>query len=285
MDFKKKLNLSFKATLILTTLSTILLIFCFKRCFDATEGYFIKSIPPIIFSIIYILGIVFSLTSIFVFNKNYITKTKNEIGKTQIFYIAIATALALSVLACNLLSDNTFLMYGSIGLGTLIIYIMLSASKSGYNPSSIKIILIYASIIFPASMKLCNDTNYVRHINSVENVLTTVFGLSFMMYILYEAKRIHEGVHSRWHFATMLLTLHSGISLSLAYIFAYLTDSVNEPVRFLQMISVLLVSLFVGVELYRFINEADSKMQEEWDEIEKPEEEIDEEPEQPTIEE
>ena len=123
-------------------------------------------------------------------------------------------------------------------------------------------------------MVFSNNTNYLRHMNSVENTLTTVFALSFMSYILYEAKRIHEGAHSRWHFGLMLLTFHSGFSFSISYIIAFLTKSVDEPQRFLQLIPMLLVSIFVGFEIIRFKNEAESHTQDEWDEIEKPNEEI-----------
>ena len=192
----------------------------------------------------------------------------------QVPYIATATALALSVLACNLLSDDVFLAAGSLGVGAFLLFIMLCSAKSGYNKSSLKVLLLYLSAIFPLSMVFANDTNYLRHMNSVENTLTVVFSLSFMSYILYEAKRIHEGVHSRWHFGTMLLTVHSGFAFSSAYIVAYLTKSVDELQRFLQMIPVLFISLFVGFKLFRFIKEAEAHTQEEWDEIEKQDEEI-----------
>ena len=85
-----------------------------------------------------------------------------------------------------------------------------------------------------------------------------------MSYILYEAKRIHEGAHSRWHFGTMLLTVHTGIALSVSYIVAYLTKSVDEPQRFLQMIPIFLISLFVGFELIRFVREAEAHTQDKW---------------------
>ncbi|MBR2381012.1 MAG: hypothetical protein IKA84_00765 [Clostridia bacterium] len=274
MDFKKKLNLSFKLILALTAISAVVLTFSFRWCFNSADGYFVKSAPPIIFSIVYFAGIVLSLAATLSLDKKQIIKTKNEIGKMQVPYIATATALALSVLACNLLSDDVFLAAGSLGVGAFLLFIMLCSVKSGYDKSALKVLLLYLSVIFPLSMIFGNDTNYLRHMNSVENTLTVVFSLSFMSYILYEAKRIHEGVHSRWHFGTMLLTVHSGFAFSSAYIVAYLTKSVDEPLRFLQMIPMLLISLFVGFELFRFVNEAESHTEEEWDKIEKPNEEI-----------
>ena len=274
MDFKKKINLAFKLAIILAVLSSTALTLSFRWCFNSADGYFVKSAPPIIFSIVYFAGIILPLATVFAFNKNHIIKTKNEIGKTQIPYIAIAALLALSVLACNLLSDDTLSSIGSLGVGVFLIYAILCSVKSGYDKSAFKILLIYISVTFPISMIFANDTNYLRHMNSVENTLTTVFALSFMSYILYEAKRIHEGTHSRWHFGLMLLTFHSGFSFSISYIIAFLTKSVDEPQRFLQMIPVFLISLFVGFELLRFINEAEAYTQEEWDEIEKPNEEI-----------
>ncbi|MBO5714939.1 MAG: hypothetical protein J6S23_00915 [Clostridia bacterium] len=272
MDFKKKINLLFKITAILTVLSTALLTLSFRWCFNSADGYFVTSAPPIIFSILYFGGIIISFVSTFALDKNQIIKTKNEIGKMQIPYIAIATSLAFSVLACNLLSNDSFLSIGSLGIGAFLIYAILCSAKSGYAPSPLKVLLLYASVVFPLLMLFANNTNYLRHINSVENTLTTVFTLSFMSYILYEAKRIHEGAHSRWHFGLMLLTFHSGLSLSTAYIIAYLTKSVDEPIRFLQMIPTFFISFFVVFELLRFINEAETHTQEEWNEIEAPEE-------------
>ena len=274
MDFKKKINLAFKLAIILAVLSSTALTLSFRWCFNSADGYFVKSALPIIFSIIYFAGIIFSLATVFTFNKNHIIKTKNEIGKMQVPYIVIATLLAIFVLVCNLLSDDVLSSAGSLGVGAFLIYVMLCSAKSGYCKSALKILLIYLSAIFPLSMVFSNNTNYLRHMNSVENTLTTVFALSFMSYILYEAKRIHEGAHSRWHFGLMLLTFHSGFSLSISYIIAFLTKSVDEPQRFLQMIPVLLVSIFVGFEIIRFKNEAESHTQDEWDEIEKPNEEI-----------
>lgn len=285
MNFKKKVILSLKSTAILSLLSAILLTISFRWHFNSADGYFVKSAPPVIFSIIYFLGIIASLVATFALDKRQIIKTTNKVPKMQIFYIVVAVFLSISVLACNLLSDNSFLSIGSLGVCTFLIYVTLRSTQSGYNPSPIKILLIYASILFPLFMIFSHKTNYLRHINSVENTLTAIFAISFMSYILYEAKRVHEGTHSRWHFGTMLLTFHSGISLSAAYIIAFLTQSVDEPLRFLQMIPMLLISLFIGLELLNFINEAKSHTQEEWDEIEKPKEEIEEESEQPTIEE
>ena len=285
MNFKKKVILSLKATAILSLLSAILLTISFRWHFNSTEGYFTKGALPVIFSIIYFSVIITSLAAIFVLDKNQIIKTKNEPSKMQVFYIAIAASLAISVLACNLLSDNNLLSTGSLGVCAFLVYVILRSTKSGYNPSPIKILLIYASILFPLFMMFSHKTNYLRHMNSVENTLMAVFAISFMSYILYEAKRVHEGTHSRWHFGTMLLTFHSGLSLSLAYVIAFLTKSVNEPLRFLQIIPMLLISLFVGLELLNFINEAKSHTQEEWNEIEKPEEEIEEALEHPTAEE
>lgn len=264
MSFKKKTNLAFKSTIILTALSLIALIFSFRWCFNSADGYFVKSAPPIIFSIIYLSGIIASLVATFFIDKSQIIKTNNEIGKMQVPYIIAATLLAISVLVCNLLSDDSFLLAAGIGVGAFTIYAMICSAKNGYNKGTIKILLVYLSVIFPVSVLLGNDTNYLRHINSVENTLTTVFAISFMSYILYEAKRIYEGAHSRWHFGTMLLTVHTGIALSIPYIVAYLTKSVDEPQRFLQMIPILLISLFVGFELIRFVREAEAHTQDKW---------------------
>ena len=113
-----------------------------------------------------------------------------------------------------------------------------------------------------------------RHSNSVENLLTSIFAISFLIYILYEGKRIFTGEHSRWHFASMLLALHTGLTLSVSYFMAYGFGAVDERSRFRQIVLILIISLFIETELVRFITQAESHTKEEWEGIEAPEQEI-----------
>ena len=274
MNSNKKTNLVLKITLILTILSTLALIFSFRWCFNSASGYFVISAPPIVFWVTYIGGIICSVIATLLIDKKQIIKTPSEVGKMQLPLIILACMLTVTVLLCNILFDNELLIFGNLGIYAFVIYTLLCSLKGGYRPGAAKILLLYASILFPVSMEIINSTNYTRHINSVENTLATLFEIFFMLYILYEAKRIHTGEHSRWHLGTMLLAVHSGLSYSIAYVVAYLTKSVDEPIRLFHTTLILLISLLIEFELLRFVKKSEFHTQEEWNTINNPNEEI-----------
>ena len=270
MNYNKKIKILFCICLALTTIATIFLFVSFKWCFNSETGYFINSAPTVLFSIIYFLGIALPIVATFSIAKKKIIKTPNEIGLIRVPYLIIALALALCAIIFNLALSTSITTTTVLGVCFVAIYAILCSASNGYRNGVFKILFAYLSVILPLSMIMYNNSNYTRHINSVENILTTVFALSFMTYILYEAKRIHEGTHSRWHFGAMLLTVHTGITLSVAYILVYLSKSVNEKPRFLQTVIILLVTLLVALELFRFVKVSNCKTKEDWDEIENP---------------
>ena len=274
MNFTKKAKNSLIISLTLTTLSAFTLLVSFRWCFNSEDGYFVISAPPIVFSVLYFLGIAWALATTLSLDKSQIIKTKRTANKL-IPEIIVACIIALTVFLCNLSLKGAQNAFSGIGVYALVIYIILHSVDDKNKSNTLKIILLYISVLFPASIYFKNAANLERHINSVENNLTVVFAASYMMYILYEAKSIYDGAHSRWHMGTMLLTRHSGASLSLAYIIAYFTKSVDEPVRFYQLLTTLAITAFVAIELLRFTRLATSHTQEEWDEIEAPEEETD----------
>ena len=268
-------TLTHRASLIgasITIISAILLLFCFNSYFDAEAGYFTKGALPTIFGIFYIAGLILPLTITLMINKKQIIKTENKIGNIKISFLILAAALAVCAVSFNLILIDSVTIPLVIGICSFAIYIILCSANNGYNASPLKILFVYLSAIIPISMIIYNSSDYTRHSNSVENTLTTVFGLSFMIYILYEAKRIHEGCHSRWHLGAMLLTLHTGATLSIAYIIAYFTKSVYEKPRFLQMITILFVTLIIGLELFRFLREAEFTTKEEQNNTDTPNE-------------
>lgn len=253
----KKITLRFSLISALTVVfSTVLLLICFKSSFDAESGYFEKGILPTIFWIFYIAGIILPFLATMLINKSQTIKTSNEIGFLKIPFLILAVLLTACAIAFNLILANSNTIFLVIGTCFFAIYTVLCAASKGYNPSALKILLIYLSATLPISMITYNNSNNLRHVNSVENTLTVVFGLAFMTYILYEAKRIYLGTHSRWHFCSMLLVWHTGATLSIAYILAYLSESVFEKPRFLQAIAILLATCIVGIELIRFLKES-----------------------------
>ena len=254
----KKITLRFSLVSALTViLSTVLLLLCFKSSFDAESGYFVEGTLPTIFWIFYIAGIVLPFVATMMLNKSQTIKTSNEIGFLKIPFLVLAVSLTACAIAFNLVLSDSNTLPIFIGICFFAVYILLCAANKGYNSSALKILLIYLSATLPVSMIMYNNSNIMRHINSVENTLTVVFGLSFMTYILYEAKRIYLGMHSRWHFCSMLLTLHTGTTLSIAYILAYLSKSVFEKPRFLQAIAIFFVTCIIALEFFRFLKDSE----------------------------
>ena len=216
---------------------------------------------------VFIVGILLSLASAFMQNKTEIVKTDNLANVYSKTYIIIAAILAICSLGANFLVIRKPFAIMTVGICFFAIFIAFCASKSGYKYSHLKLLCLLASIIFPIAMELDNNKALYRHSNSVENTLTSVFAIAFLLYISYEGNRLFTGNHSRWHFASMLLLTHTGFTLSLAYIFAYFTFNVNEKIRFYEMILVFIISVFVEIELIRFRKNAISLTQAEWDEI------------------
>ncbi len=276
MDIKKKIKIFTYASVGLTTLSTLFLTVAFIRCFEFTEGYFTQGTSPILFSILYFLGIATSFATALIINKKTIIYTTNDVGAIQIPQMLAAIAIFVAVLVGFLKFTSIILIWSFYGAFAFAIYVLICNAKNGYKSSSTKIILTYASALFPIITMLLNNSNYMRHVNSVENILFSVFSMAFMTYILYEAKRLYEGTHSRWHFFSMLITLHTGISLSVAYIIAHHKNNFGDNTRFYQMIIVLIISIIVALELVRFANNASFYSKKEWDELNSPIQEIEE---------
>lgn len=268
MDFKHLTKTIHRAIFLLTLLSTGLLLMSFLFTFDAVNGYFINGILPTLFKIVFVLGIIFSLVSAFAFCKQEIIKTDNNATAYKIIFIIIAAALALSSLVFNIFTVNKHFTSEMAGICFFAIFVMLCAAKDGYKYSHTKLACLLLSALFPLAMTIDNNSVMHRHSNSVENTLSSVFAIAFLLYILYEGNRIFTGQHSRWHFSSMLLASHTGFTLSISYIAAYITGNVNEKTRLYQMILIFILSVFTELELIRFTKAAESRSPQEWDEIE-----------------
>ncbi len=273
MDFKRLIKTLHGVSSLLTLISTGLLLASFLFSFDAVNGYFVDGILPTLFETVFILGIYLSIGSIFAFRKKQIVKTSNDIKRWRIYTILAAALIILSQIF-NLLVQNKYFTAITVGVCFFALFVFCCTIKGGYIYGHVKLVFLLLSSIFPLAMTIDNNSVIYRHSNSVENTLSSVFAIAFLIYILYEGKRLFSGEHSRWHFASMLLISHVGVTLSASYIIAYLLNAVNEQTRFYQMFLILIMSLFANLELQTFIKDAESHTREEWDEIEAPEEPV-----------
>lgn len=276
MNFKHLVKTINRIISLLTLASIALLTMSFVFSFDAVNGYFKGGTLPILFWISFALGIILSLASAFAINKNQVIKTENAIKHWRV-YIIFGAALAILSQIFNCLALNKYFAIASVSICFFALYVFFCGAREGYRYSHSKLAFLLLSVIFPLAMTIDNNSVLHRHSNSVENGLSSVFAIAFLVYVLYEGNRLFSGSHSRWHFASLLLISNIGLTLSVSYIIAYLLDSVNEKTRFFQMILILIISLFANVELQRFTKLVEARTKEEWDEIEAPTEEVTEE--------
>lgn len=271
MNLKRSIKIYDTAVSVCTLASCALLLLCFIFSFEADKGYFVWGALPVFFCITFGAGMLISFIAAESFKKGEIVKTPIALteGRTKLALCATVTIL-LGVLnfLLNGKEHETVLLFVSLATCAIGIYFLLIARSSSFTFSKARLICLFVAILLPLGITLGNNSNYLRSINSVENKLSAIFSISLLLYILYEGKHLYEGAHSRLHFSSMLLTTHCGITLSSAYMLAYLFGAVNEEARFYQMILVLAVSITVKVELDRFVDECDAHTEAEWQELE-----------------
>ena len=276
MNFKTTVKRLYKANSLITIISTLLLILSLVMSFDEINGYFEGGIFPVLFWISFVLGIALSVASVLLMPQKEIIKTDVSLGKAKNTYIALAAILAIEAIVFNLFSTSKYFTIAIAGICFFVLFIALCVA-SGYKYSHIKILALLLSALFPVLINMENGLVMNRHSNSVENLLTSIFAISFLMYLLYEGKLLFTGEHSKWHFASMLLASHTGLTLSVSYFMAYGFAAVDERSRLYQITLILIISLFIKTELVRFTTQAESHTKEEWDGIEAPEQETTEE--------
>ncbi len=283
MDFTKINKISSIISKIASPLAALFLLLTFLFDFNKDSGYFENGFLSVSFMVTCAAGIFIPFLYFALFKREQIIKTPNDTENDK-NRIALFGTAAILVGTFNILfnkadHESITLLMGA-GLGFFGLYIMLTAI-SGYKSGFLKIACLFASSLFSIGLNFSSLSNYDRSINSVENILGSLFGIFFLIYILYEGKRIYTGEHSRWHYPAMLAALLSGFSLSSAYILAYMLNAVNEETRFYQMLTVLMATLCIGFEAKRFAACAEARTHEEWEalaeaELEAEAEELDE---------
>ena len=281
MNYKSRAKAFYSISIILTLLSILFLTLSFVFSFDELNGYFEDGILPILFWIVFILGMAAPIVSALLLSKNEIIKTDDDIGKSKTGYAIFAGLLALFAIIFKIFSMSSYSTTAILGACSFMLYLVLCVS-SGHQYNWLKALSLLLSIIFPLATNTENTLVLERHSNSIENLLTSIFVISFLLYILYEGKRIFTGVHSRWHMASMILASHTGLSISIAYVIAYGFEAVNEITRLPQIAFILIISLFIQFELFEFIRRSEAHTKEERDALEAPDEVITEESEEAT---
>lgn len=245
----------------LTFLSIFFLTLCLVLFLEPDEGYFAvgKGVPlRVAFAAAYLLGLVLCVLCGILTPRTEVLQTENTVSGPHKLRFTLAGTLTVLLGALEILLNLEHSVEISliVGVGACLygLYMLLVGAHSGLEARIPTVLCLYLGACMPLGISLGNTSNYYRHINSVENDLSTVFCISFMIYILYEGNRLTSGTHSRFHLSAMLATLHSGTSLAVAYILAYLSGTANETSRLYQMLLVLAVCIAVAVELARYLS-------------------------------
>ncbi len=261
------------ASYLASDVSIVLLFLAFLYDFDVKNGYFEGGALSIAFIALYIIGFIPAIAGLFLNKKELLTKElPNQSGNKNSLAI-IGTLLVLAGV-CEILFDKsaheTVSMLVGIGICGLGIYFLTSAVKSKFNLTLAKLFSLLLGACMPVGMILGNNSNYNRHINSVENTLCAIFAVCVLLYILYEGNFTAKGIYTGAYFPSALVALHSGTVISLAYICAHLLGILNEEVRFYQMLLTLVLCVAIRIRLGDVAKTADSKTPDEWLEIENP---------------
>ena len=271
MNYKQKTQWLRVASYALSCVSTILLFLAFMLDFDAANGYFEGGVLSIAFIAVFVLGFVPPIAGLFVNKKDAtIKELPNPDGNKNA--LAIFGTLLILAGVCEILFDKTahetISMLVGIGICGFGIYFLILAVKSRADLTLPKLFALLLSACMPVGMILGNNANYHRHINSVENALSAIFAVCALLYILYEGNFAFKSVFGGVYFPAALVALHSGTTISLAYICAYICGIVSEETRFYQMLLVLLLCVSIRVRLGDVAKSTDEKTAEEWPEIE-----------------
>lgn len=275
MNNKRKIQLFYISALILTLIMSIALTLAFLTSFDAKSGYFEGGPLPVIFNILLIVQLALSLTCAFALPRNFILKTPNEISKTTGSAL-IGTALILLSTFNVIFGNNTnttLSLLLCIGIYSFGIYLLALSLTKSHKYNLLKQICIYLSSFLTISIFSKNNSDFNRHINSVENTLCTIFFVGFVIYLLYEGRRLVNGTHSRFHLPAMMFASSTGASFSIAYIIAYMFGSVGESHRMIDAAVIFLICIYILMEGKRFVSTVEAYSPEELEELNTPIEE------------
>lgn len=275
MEFKQRNLLFLRISALLLALSALLLIICFVNYFDSQRGYFEKGAAlPVVFYVIYAAAILFSLTPALLTRKELVIKRVGDGEKihttAQAFVgtvcILFGMLAALEVLPVSFHGEVLMtIAAGMFGYGA---YVLLGATASEEKFKHLKLLCLGLSACLPIGLYLSGNSISYYPVNCVENRLTSVFAICFLIYILNEGKNVFFGKYTRYRYCAMLAVSVSGLCLSVAYVVAYMLGAVGDTVRFLQMLYIAMATLAARISMKKYIAVTDAYTEEVWAEIE-----------------
>ena len=275
MEFKQRNLLFLRISALLLALSALLLIVCFVNYFDSQRGYFEKGAAlPVVFYVIYAAAILFSLTPALLTRKELVIKRVGNGEKIHTTAQAFAGTVcilfgmlaALELLPVSFHSEVLMtIAAGMFGYGA---YVLLGATASEEKFKHLKLLCLGLAACLPIGLYLSGNSISYYPVNCVENRLTSVFAICFLIYILNEGKNVFFGKYTRYRYCAMLAVSVSGLCLSVAYVVAYMLGAVGDTVRFLQMLYIAMATLAARISMKKYIAVTDAYTEEIWAEIE-----------------
>lgn len=243
---------------VFTAVSAALLFILFTAFFDAEAGYFNDGTNALIVKILFGTSCFVCFASSLVPACLFSEDTASACAPGTSFFRLPTLRKTVGALALLLggtysilgelglfeLPSQAFIFCG-IGLFSLGALALLSDLAPGAKKTAITLVLLLFACALPLGLRIADSENYFRHVNSVENRLDMVFSIFLLVYILYEGNRAFRGAPTRLYFSSVMLVLSNGLTLSSAYIAAYLFGAVHERERFLRMLAVLAACLTV----------------------------------------
>lgn len=272
MSFDRKNSIFYKLISLLSFPTYPLLLISLLYYFEAENGYFVRGeVTPVLFWAFFLFGTMLCIVPAFFTRRGESVRTDDLIwGKNKTALALVGTVVvvlgAINLLFNSVSRDDTICLLFSIGQFAFGAYLLLVAVK-GCGSSPIKSVFLFLSGLIPIASMLNDNSNYMHHMNSVENTLCAVFGIAFLIYIIYEGNRIASGTHSRWHFPAMLFASHAGLAFSAPYMLAYVFGAVDDDMRFFRAIVIFMITVGIRVLLERYVNIADSHTDAEWAEL------------------
>ena len=252
MTFNKLTRLTKTIIFIMSVAAAFTLLLSFMLSFDPQNGYFRMSALPIIFIIIYASGIIASIIL------PHVASLKPSTVRVQAPNKGIANTQAILSVLCVFAGLATILFYPSItldeyvyiGLGSVFfgLYFLIAAPKP--NSKMLKLILLAPSLALPFGIIFGNNSNFARHINSVENILCAIFCIFFSAYIYNKGRNLSDDRITKWQLGFNLAAVFTGSAFSVSYIFSFLLGSVNEISRLFHAVIMLFVSLICASDLF-----------------------------------
>jgi len=269
----KKLKICFYSAVIIAFLSVILLTASVFTAYDTSENYLQKTFLPIIFTCCVVIGVLFSVATLFIIPKGELNgdsplthpvSVASGLCAITLMIAAIViygAAFDIGGLASTFsgISNNPQPLLVVCGIFTLIsaVYFVLNCFMTSedrkYNLTLVGFALPITAILFVAITYFDISVSINAHIK----ILFHYSMISFMLWSLYELRALIGKAMPRVYFALGLITVIFSSASSIPWLIGFIAGRLDGPIN-PSYIIYSLVSLgacvYCAVRLYVFVS-------------------------------